>query len=353
MNCSCFLSKCNFQLETCFRVTARFLSYNCSKNVSNEASNFRMNVNSLPISHKNLYPWKTKTEFSQLIVSSIIHNKDGLIAINKPYGVKTKNFDKSGPVMDVNQSIPDYTLEDAMPALQEHLNVPELIVSKTCERYSSGVVLLSSSKKIDSDVTKSFRIARHQQKNHLTHWIITLGYPVLNFKKETVGLNFLRSKESKTKQAIIVDSPSKRSRKRRTVLFYRVEYQAICVNPSLETSLIEISSSSDTSHFIRVYASNCIAPVLGDPIYSCRMKKLLGIPVKVHLQNFESFKMQPISDQMAAKLSLPKGVIGHTKIPTMLHLRKVLLPSFNGEDLLISAELPPHFQWMAKTMNLL
>lgn len=39
-------------------------------------------------------------------------------------------------------------------------------------------------------------------------------------------------------------------------------------------------------HFVRVYASARMAPILGDILYGARMKKLLGVPVKVSQSNF-------------------------------------------------------------------
>lgn len=311
--------------------------------------------------YKTLFPWKNSSEFSEHIISSIIYNKDGLIALNKPFGIKIHGHDKPGTRYKENQrfvipSIPDcnYTIEDSLPALQKHLNVPKLSILKSAEKYTSGVVLIGSSDKVAKRVTRSFDIAKQQKKPHLVHWGITVGYPTVSYRKEKVGIKFLEREDCKERQPVIVTNVSRRSCKLKLVHGVQVESRPISINKALSTSLIEIAVSSVQWHFVRVYACSLMAPLLGDIMYGSRMKMLLGIPVKVQLQNAFAYGVQALPESMCEVLNLPKGENGAKLVPTMLHLKSVILPNYEERDtdLVISAEPPLQFQWTASKLNL-
>ncbi|GBN78571.1 hypothetical protein AVEN_133957-1 [Araneus ventricosus] len=93
--------------------------------------------------YRALFPFDNLTELAEHLASSIVYNKNGLIAINKPYGIKIHGHDKPGTRSKDGQrflipSIPecDLTLEGALGELQERLNVPPLTILKSAERFS-------------------------------------------------------------------------------------------------------------------------------------------------------------------------------------------------------------------------
>ncbi|GIY64586.1 uncharacterized protein CDAR_295821, partial [Caerostris darwini] len=181
---------------------------------------------------------------------------------------------------------------------------------------------------------------------------ITLGYPSVTYKKEKVGIKFLEVENENKKQPVIISDPSKRESRLKKVHPVHVEYRVLSVNKALKTSLVEISSSSVKYHFIRVYASSHICSILGDIMYSNRMNTVMGVPVKVRIEHCHAFDFQPLPENMTKALNLPKNV-DCSVIPHMLHLRSIFLPKFKGEDVTITANLPPHFQWTTEKLNLL
>ncbi|GBN17459.1 hypothetical protein AVEN_7114-1, partial [Araneus ventricosus] len=181
---------------------------------------------------------------------------------------------------------------------------------------------------------------------------LTLGYPGSNYKKEKVGIKFLELENEEKKQPVIIQDPSKKSCVEKRVFPVHVEYRVLSVNTDLQTSLVEISSSSVRYHFVRVYASSQICSILGDMMYSNRMNTVLGVPVKVQIEHCHAFDLPPLPDKMTKTLNLPNGS-NCSVMPTMLHLRSIFLPSFKGEDLTIVAGLPHHFQWTAEKLKLL
>ncbi|GBN14903.1 hypothetical protein AVEN_149151-1 [Araneus ventricosus] len=127
--------------------------------------------------YRALFPFDNLTELAEHLASSIVYNKNGLIAINKPYGIKIHGHDKPGTRSKDGQrflipSIPecDLTVEGALGELQERLNVPPLTILKSAERYTSGIVLLSTNEHTSNAVKKSFNRAKSQKIPHLVHW---------------------------------------------------------------------------------------------------------------------------------------------------------------------------------------
>ncbi|GFU19438.1 uncharacterized protein NPIL_532381 [Nephila pilipes] len=179
---------------------------------------------------------------------------------------------------------------------------------------------------------------------------LTLGYPGANYKKEKVGLKLVEVEGRK--QPIIVVDPSLKACRLKKVHPVYVEYRVLSVNKKFPSSLVEISTSSVKSYFVRIYASSQISSILGDLFYSNRMNTLMGVPVKLHVQHAQAYDIPLLPDKTAELLNLPKGS-DISAIPTMLHLRSIFLPSFKGEDVIITADIPMHFKWTTEKLNLL
>ncbi|XP_021002957.2 mitochondrial mRNA pseudouridine synthase RPUSD3 [Parasteatoda tepidariorum] len=310
---------------------------------------------------KILFPWKSEEEFGNSLISSIVYKKDGLIALNKPFGVKIHSHDKPGARSKPGQRkiVPtiaetDYTIEDALPILKSYLKAPGLSILKSAEKYTSGIVLLGENEQVSLCLKKSIEKAKQQKTPHLIHWMLTHGVPVIKDRKERVAIKLLSEDADQPKQPIIVFQFSRRNVKSHILHPVNVEYKVLAENKTVSSSLIEVASSSVVYHFVRVYASTRIVPILGDILYGSRMNTVLGMPVRLHIQHAQAQDMQPLPKKMSEALDLPKGLHGHTMMPTMLHFRSILLPTFAGkEDVIITAPPPIHFQWTAEQLNLL
>lgn len=350
-----------FKLNTVSLRSLRLHSNVCF-DISRGERHTKSSVNKSLHCYKTLYPWDSAHEFSNYLLTCVEYNKDGLLVLNKPFGIKIHGHDKPGarPKSDlqfIKPSVPqcDYTIEDALPVLQEHFNLPNLSIVKSAEKYTSGVVLLSSSDKVTKKLQKSFNLAKHHKKPHLVHWAVTLGYPVVPYRKEKVGIKFVEKGINGKQQPVLDTEITKAARKKKKVYPVNVESRVISVNTELSTSLVEIASSSVRYHFLRVYASSRVAPILGDILYGSRMKTLFGVPVKTQLSDSSESGFEPFPRKMSEILYLPTGTSGQLMIPTMLHLRSIVLPDYcqKDKDFTVTVKLPTHFQWTVERLNLL
>lgn len=104
--------------------------------------------------YKHIHPWISFTQFSDDLLNNIIYNKgntlninlclqvssfnfdfiDGLVVLNKPYGIRRKSLDTS--IIHVRSKVPnsvDYTLDDALPYIAKQLNYLNLTIVKCPE----------------------------------------------------------------------------------------------------------------------------------------------------------------------------------------------------------------------------
>lgn len=306
---------------------------------------------------KNLYPWKTLSDFSSHLASSIVYNEGGLIALNKPYGVNIyrsskKDGNSTGAVNLASQEDFPYTIEDCLPHLRNHLNIPDLIVLKSSEKHASGIVLLGISEAVKDRVKKSQVIAKQEKIPSYIYWALSHGGSLHQAIKQRVGIKLVDLKSQNGKQPVIVKSFSKKEVLKKKVKPVIVEHRMISINKETSTSLLEIATSSAKWHFVKVYASSQASGILGDIIYSPRMRRLLGQPINMNLENITAYDVQPLPELLCQRLDLPCTVDGHLLVPVMLHLRSVVLPKYIGnKDLIINASAPPHFVWSCSRLN--
>lgn len=105
--------------------------------------------------YKHIHPWKSFTEFSDNLLNNIVYNKgntfninlclqvssfnfdfiDGLVVLNKPYGIRRRSLDIS--TICVRNNVPngvDYTLNDALPYIAKRLNYLNLTIVRCPEK---------------------------------------------------------------------------------------------------------------------------------------------------------------------------------------------------------------------------
>ncbi|XP_054933047.2 uncharacterized protein [Dermacentor andersoni] len=202
--------------------------------------------------YRNLYPWKSKGEFVRDLAGSIFYNQDGLIALSKPYGVPLSfNFHKGGRsqsmlkqrlhVSGFGES--PYSLEDAIEGLAVHLNVDQIIIIKSAERYASGVTILASNERAAQSVQKAVLRAKPMQIPYTTAWIIAKGYPVRDEVKEKVAIKLVPVNESE-KRVEVLREFSKTASKTRLVKTVLVECKTLSKNTSMAMCLLQVAASN-------------------------------------------------------------------------------------------------------------
>lgn len=309
--------------------------------------------------YNRLHPWQSPQELAEYLRSTEVYNKDGLIALNKPYGIGMKKTDRSKAtepqttVETLNMGItpPDTpAMSQVLPLLQEQYAAYHLEIVKSTERWSSGLMLLSTSPKLTEKVQKCLRRSKAMSQPAMTYRAITVGLPNPTSVATKVATK-LEYVHNTGKVPVIVKTYSMSAAKAGMVKPVRVEHKLLQFNDKLDASLLEIKAQVSKWHFLRVWAAHCYSPVLGDHMYSGRVKALMGRKILVSPHN-ACLKPQKLPDNLYSKLALPAE--SAEIVPCHLHLSTISLCQFNKDktDLLLCAAAPEHFMWTCKQLGL-
>ncbi|XP_045605802.1 mitochondrial mRNA pseudouridine synthase RPUSD3 [Procambarus clarkii] len=309
---------------------------------------------------KLMYPWKTKLQLAEHLKSTEVYNSGGLIALCKPYGIAQVRgvSSDSGPqtVVQILNSggIPDHvpTVGATIPVLKELYGASHLEVIRSAERWSSGLMLLCTSPELADKVHKSLRRSRTLQQPPLTYWAVTvsLPQPVSAASKAACKLEYVNNIG---KVPVILKNYTQASLKRGEVKLSVVEHQTLIYNKNTGAALVEVNTHSARWHFLRVWLAHSFSPILGDALYSSRVKMIAGKKLHVSPHNLTSYEPQMIPEELYSKLELPSQA--KDMIPCHLHLAKVRLAQFNNDksDLIISAQPPDFFMWTCRQLGLM
>ncbi|KAG8225385.1 hypothetical protein J437_LFUL016810 [Ladona fulva] len=300
--------------------------------------------------YTNLCPWKSKRELTEYLLRNTIYNENGLIALNKPYGLGIQPPSKLRDTR-ITTAIPNsenYTIAEVLPLLGNNYGVDRLMIVKSPEKYSSGITLLATSNEVFEKVVKCKRRDLASVRLTSKYLAVVVGQPKVSLKNETVNYLLVKSPDGKSKQPIVQDFTAKQigSEKERKV---RVAYNTISHGSS--TCLVEIKPSTTRWHFLRVYLSHLLSPVLGDNLYSSRVTSFMGVTVAAN--PFNNFRRPQILGQEILEVLNVSPEEEHI-IPCHIHLQEVVLTSFhkNKTDLTILAPPPSYFQWTCEKLNL-
>ncbi|CAL7946397.1 unnamed protein product [Xylocopa violacea] len=297
--------------------------------------------------YKKIHPWKSLQEFSEDLLSNIIYIKDGLVALNKPYGIRC-----SKPLIrNTCNNIPngvDYAIKDALPYICDQLNYSNLIVVRCPERYMSGVTLLAADENVERAVNLAFV---HSKFFANSYWVITVGVPRKLEDKHRLGMRLISNSTSNSKRATIITSWSNSDEKYGRIKLLKIDYKVLSSSTFNLCSLLEIKSSTEKWHAIRLFSSTFLySPVLGDNICASQIQKVGDTFLKI-----DPFLVQPAPLKLDKKIleQLYVSPMHQTIIPAHIHLKSVVLPMFFGNTLTIEAPLWPHFDWTCKQLELI
>ncbi|PNF34885.1 hypothetical protein B7P43_G01411 [Cryptotermes secundus] len=300
--------------------------------------------------------WRSLKHFSDFLTSNVIYNKDGLLVLNKPYGIglspsptPSAQHSRHTDKMIVGQS--QYYLTEALPHIAGNLGYNSLTVLKIPERYTSGVTVLSSCNKVMDKVRTCMKKASGRLQSCAYYWAVVIGNPQTDSAIQKLGLTF---KENPTidndKQPIVVRDWSKNAMKRGDVKVFKVHHHTLCKNNL--ASLVEICPSATKWHFLRVYLAHLMSPVLGDNLYGSRVHQVMGVHLAINPTSDAARGPKKLPKELQAALAIKPGQ--EVIIPTHLHLRRLILPHYLGKDsdLIIEAPLPSSFQWTCQALGL-
>uniref|UniRef100_A0A0C9RU80 Rpusd4_1 protein n=1 Tax=Fopius arisanus TaxID=64838 RepID=A0A0C9RU80_9HYME len=303
--------------------------------------------------YRKIHPWKSTYGFNESLINSVLYNEDGLVAINKPYGISSRTPKPNEiQVNKLPSGIPnavDYTVADALPVIADRLGYKSLTIIKTPEKFTSGVVLLGASPQIKTAVEKSMRIAEGARILPRTFWAVTRQVPKQLEGESRVAMTLNRVKERKRPVPIIINTWSANARERGDIKILNVQYKVLSHGTYNVASLVEIKSSTTVWHAVRLFAATVLlSPILGDNIYGSRVQNVLGKRLLVNVAVDAAHIPPTLDPDLLTVLKIGKNK--DLMIPVHMHLREMYLPSFlrKKNNVVIQAPLHPEFLWTCR-----
>lgn len=304
--------------------------------------------------YRKLHPWISHESFSQYLLDNIVYHKDGLVVINKPYGIACRRPNELSPETAHKMNTPvanavNYTLSDSLTFLAQELGYNKLNIVKTQEKYSTGLTLLAANAAVEKAIKLSYNRAIGTNVLHKKYWVVTTklskeieGNERLCLKKEVDRL-------TNSSKIIILDKWSTNDAKRHKIKLLNVSFKLISNSTNNLSSLIEIQSSTVKWHALRLYsATRLYAPILGDNLYSNRIQKIAGHWILVN-PFLKSINIPNPSQELLELLQLTPAKT--ELIPCHIHARQILLLNFaDKENLTLEAPLIPPFDWTCKQL---
>uniref|UniRef100_A0A1B6DM60 Pseudouridine synthase RsuA/RluA-like domain-containing protein n=1 Tax=Clastoptera arizonana TaxID=38151 RepID=A0A1B6DM60_9HEMI len=348
-------------------------------NLNNNKLVWNLMKNSFRHAHvyREISPWMSNRELAKDLIKHILFYENGLLVINKPYGVTfsrdgsykppkpeeklkkminhqelespiiKETYESTGIVND------DLSLLKALPYIQEELGVDKLFIVKVPERYTSGIAILATEKSVEEKVQLSILKSRYSKESVDTFQAVVIGKPRYNGGKIKLGLTLDVMKGSKQKKPILLREWSNNAVKRGEVLLTTFSYQLLRESEDSRMTLVEIRCDRKKWHCVRLFCSNfLLTPVLGDNLYGGRVKNVMGVTLPVNHWSKVSEEPQKLSSEVLSILEVTKEDL--KIIPTHLHLSKVILPHYDkkGLNLELVATPPDFFTWTCQKSSL-
>ncbi|KAG0699589.1 Mitochondrial mRNA pseudouridine synthase RPUSD3 [Chionoecetes opilio] len=310
--------------------------------------------------YKKLYPWEASEELAEHLRSTQVFHEDGLIALSKPYGIAMEKVDR--PRGAEPHSVVETVgggggggantpaMSQVLPTLKTLYGVDHLEIVKSTERWSSGLMLLSTCSKVTEKVQKCLRRSKTLSQPAMTYQAVTLGLPnpaTANTKVAT-KLEYVHDLGN---VPVIQKSYSRSAAAKGEVKPTVVQHRALVYSKEHDASLVELKAQVSKWHFLRVWLAYSYSPVLGDHLYARRVKTLAGRRIQVSPHNVTR-EPQVLPDTLYSTLALP--LRSSELIPCHIHLSSVTLSQFNKDksDLVLSAPPPEHFKWTCEQLGL-
>ncbi|XKL62965.1 hypothetical protein PGB90_005329 [Kerria lacca] len=274
-------------------------------------------------------------ELSLHLQKNIIYNKDGLIIINKPYGLKKEaSKEKEFRQNKINIIRIPYT------EANDHLNFNDVIT------FISGVSILYNNDTWKKQIIKSFRDTLQPL---FTYLMVCVGVPIKLHDHVKLGL-FLKENNN-MKKAVFIFNYSKRSVRQNKVLPVVMNYNTLCINEKLNVSLVEIQNNRNKWNALRAFCSQrLLAPILGDFIYGSCVKTI----------NNKLLPLDPFNPIANYPPKIPKNILSTLElnkkeqliIPAHIHLVKINFKKLENQSKVFIAKPPDHFLWTCEKLNL-
>ncbi|XP_050452146.1 pseudouridylate synthase RPUSD4, mitochondrial-like [Cataglyphis hispanica] len=301
--------------------------------------------------YRQIHPWKSENEFANSLLKNIIYNADGIVAINKPYGIAVyKKKEKNADLKNYHKIVDavDYSISDVLPYLAKQLDVPTLIPCMGSEKFMTGLYVFGINDDACQQVEKARR--RFQMGKYRKYWAITTRVPSDIKGKYHLGM-ILQESSLGMKKPVILTKWSNNAVKKNEVQLLNINYKIISNSTHNLSSLIEMEASIKRWHSLRLFASTMLySPILGDNCHGSRIQEIMGTWIKVNPFAESCWDMPKINRQLLQLLDIKQNQ--QEIIPTHIHLRNIYLTSFGKQkkDIILEAPLIHPFDWTCKQL---
>lgn len=153
-----------------------------------------------------------------------------------------------------------------------------LTIVKFPERYTSGVMIIAKSDGAVLKVKKCKLRAKTRDNMNDSYLAVSQGRPVIRKYSCKFGIRLAENETNKRKVPVLEEKWSQGDMKKQRVKLFRVSHSVVCEGEL--ASLTRVSASTTASNALRLYFSTkLLSPLLGDNIFSGRVKDLLGVPL--------------------------------------------------------------------------
>ncbi|PIK33520.1 putative RNA pseudouridylate synthase domain-containing protein 3-like, partial [Apostichopus japonicus] len=221
---------------------------------------------------------ENKEELLKILKSNICSHKDGLLVIAKPPGVSV-NTGRTDAV----------SVTEVVPQLAEACNLPFLEIVKAPEKESSGSLLMATDIEKLNELRNSWQIAGVNHSIRRKFLAVTIGIPEPGqvpyvkpssmYPLETISCLFSIFLFSFVRQTVPVRNVSLKSIKSGHAKKATTEYRVLSKNEDLNCALLEIQVDKLRHHQLQVHLGQKMCKILGDHLYSSRVRCILGTNV--------------------------------------------------------------------------
>ncbi|CAB4058823.1 unnamed protein product [Lepeophtheirus salmonis] len=265
---------------------------------------------------KNLYSkvgvWKNRSELTSYLANSCVLYRDhGLLVINKPFNLGISPSTQN-----------EFSLPEIIPELKDILQLPYLDYISSPERFSTGLLILGTTP---------------ESKN-------LMDFPALITNLKTIDSYKYAYSGTKSVEPVLTRNLYSKTKLKssKSLLRYYLFTETLVKSSLGQSALVCVSPSSIENHFIQLYMSDLLSPVLGDFLYSYRVNSINGYPTKVSHTSSPPNKVQKLSPWILNALGFNPGE--EYILPKHIHKYRIILKQFiSGKDDLVLVAPPPDY----------
>lgn len=228
-----------------------------------------------------LYPWQSKEQLVNFLQQNIIYSNNGIVAVNKPYGLAVDEGKMLNKMRRSVKTLPlteKFSLQGCLSDLSNVLGMKQLYLVKSTEKYTSGVALLAETEQITNSLKRALIKQRARGESTRAFRAVTVGIPRFDVLEHSfavrmcaVGDIYLPIKELNVTKSALKAGLVKQS---------VIKSHILSANEHYNCALVELWPSSVKWHMLRVFLVSRLAPIYGDHTYSARVKSVMNSSVE-------------------------------------------------------------------------